>query len=134
MAMRRDTLERAGAFDDGMPQWGSEDLELCVRYWLLGHEVWVVPEVTVLHYFRKRRPYGVRWHLLTHNLLRVALLHFNQSRTARVASALRNYVRFGPALAHAVESDVWQRRAELASRRVHDDDWLFEKFKDSCHV
>jgi glycosyltransferase involved in cell wall biosynthesis len=134
MAMRRDTLEQAGAFDDGMPQWGSEDLELCVRYWLLGYEVWVVPEVTVLHYFRKRRPYGVRWHLLTHNLLRVALLHFNQSRTARVASALRNYVRFGPALAHAVESDVWQRRAELASRRVHDDDWLFEKFKDSCHV
>jgi glycosyltransferase involved in cell wall biosynthesis len=134
MAMRRDTLERAGAFDDGMPQWGSEDLELCVRYWLLGYEVWVVPEVTVLHYFRKRRPYGVRWHLLTHNLLRVALLHFNQSRTARVASALRNYVRFGPALAHAVESDVWRKRADFAARRVHDDNWLFDKFKDSCHV
>jgi GT2 family glycosyltransferase len=134
MAMRRETLQRAGAFDDGMPQWGSEDLELCVRYWLLGYEVWVVPEVTVLHYFRKQRPYGVQWHLLTHNLLRVALLHFNQSRTARVASALRNHVRFGPALAHAVESDVWQRRAELASRRVRDDDWLFERFKDSCHV
>jgi glycosyltransferase involved in cell wall biosynthesis len=134
MAMRRETLQRAGAFDDGMPQWGSEDLELCVRYWLLGYEVWVVPEVTVLHYFRNRRPYGIQWHLLTHNLLRVALLHFNQSRTARVASALRNHVRFGPALAQAVESDVWQRRAEFASRRVRDDDWLFDKFKDSCYV
>jgi hypothetical protein len=51
-----------------------------------------------------------------------------------VASALRNYVRFGPALAHAVESDVWQRRADFAARRVRDDDWLFEKFKDSCQV
>ncbi len=134
MAMRHETLKRAGAFDEGMPQWGSEDLELCVRYWLLGYEVWVVPEVTVLHYFRKARPYGVQWHLLTHNLLRVALLHFSERRLSRVTSALRNRVRFGAALAHAVESDVWQKRAEFAARRVRDDDWLFEKFKDSCHV
>jgi glycosyltransferase involved in cell wall biosynthesis len=134
MAMRRETLERAGAFDDGMPQWGSEDLELCVRYWLLGYEVWVVPEVTVLHYFRKARPYGIQWHLLTHNVLRVALLHFGHQRIARVASALRNRARFGAALALAVESDVWQKRADFAARRVRDDDWLFEKFKDSCHV
>lgn len=134
MAMRHETLERAGAFDDGMPQWGSEDLELCVRYWLLGYEVWVVPEVTVLHYFRKARPYGVQWHLLTHNVLRVALLHFSQQRISRVTSALRNHTRFGAALAHAVESDVWQKRAEFAARRVRDDDWLFERFKESCHV
>ncbi len=134
MAMRRETLDQAGAFDDGMPQWGSEDMELCVRYWLLGYEVWVVPEVTVLHYFRKARPYGTHWHLLTHNLLRVALLHFNRRRIARVASALRNGVRFGAALAQAVESDVWQKRAEFEARRVRDDDWLFEKFKESCHV
>jgi len=134
MAMRHETLKRAGAFDDGMPQWGSEDLEICVRYWLLGYEVWVVPEVTVLHYFRKARPYGVQWHLLTHNLLRVALLHFSRQRVARVTSALRNRARFGAALAHAVESDVWQKRAEYAARRVRDDDWLFERFKESCHV
>jgi len=51
-----------------------------------------------------------------------------------VASALRNHVRFGAALAQAVESDVWQKRADFAARRVRDDDWLFEKFKDSCHV
>ena len=134
MAMRRETLERAGAFDEGMPQWGSEDLELCVRYWLLGYEVWVVPEVTVLHYFRKARPYGMQWHLVTHNLLRVALLHFSRQRIARVTSALRNRTRFGAALAQAVESDVWQKRADFAARRVRDDDWLFERFKESCHV
>jgi len=134
MAMRHETLKQAGTFDEGMPQWGSEDLEICVRYWLLGYEVWVVPEVTVLHYFRKARPYGIQWHLLTHNLLRVALLHFSQQRLSRVMSALRNHVRFGAALAHAVESDVWQKRADFAARRVRDDDWLFEKFKDSCNV
>jgi glycosyltransferase involved in cell wall biosynthesis len=134
MAMRRETLERAGSFDEGMPQWGSEDLEICLRYWLLGYEVWVVPEVTVLHYFRKARPYGIQWHLLTHNLLRVALLHFNGQRIARVTSALRNRTRFGAALAQAVDSDVWQRRADFAARRVRDDDWLFERFKETCYV
>jgi glycosyltransferase involved in cell wall biosynthesis len=134
MAMRHETLTRAGAFDDGMTQWGSEDMELCVRYWQLGHEVFVAPEVTVLHYFRKAQAYKVESRWLVHNLLRVALLHFNQARIARVLTALRNHARFGPALALAVDSDVWQKRAEFAARRVRDDDWLFEKFADCCQV
>jgi GT2 family glycosyltransferase len=134
MAMRRETIERAGAFDEGMAEWGSEDLELCLRYWLLGYEVWVVPEVTVLHHFRHARTFGTRWHLLTHNVLRVALLHFGPQRLARVTAALRNGVRLSAALAQAVESDVWRKRAEFAARRVRDDDWLFERFKESCHV
>ena len=134
MAMRHDTLKRAGAFDEGMAQWGSEDMELCLRYWLLGYEAWVVPEVTVLHYFRKQRPYRAEMRLLTHNLMRVALLHFNAARMGRVLSALRNHARFGAALAMALESDVWEKRADLAARRVRDDDWLFERFSDCCHV
>jgi GT2 family glycosyltransferase len=134
MAMRHETLKRAGAFDEGMPQWGSEDVELCVRYWLLGYEAWVAPEVTVLHYFRKQRPYGAEMRLLTHNQLRVALLHFNPARMGRVLTALRNHARFGAALAMAFESDVWQQRADLAARRVRDDDWLFERFSDCCHA
>jgi len=134
MAMRHDTLKQAGAFDAGMPQWGSEDLELCVRYWLLGYEVWVAPAVTVLHYFRKANPYKVSWGAITHNLLRVALLHFGQARIARVIGALKNDAKFADAMAHAVESDVWQKRAEFAARRARDDDWLFEKFADTCQV
>lgn len=134
MAMRHDTLKCAGAFDAGMPQWGSEDLELCVRYWLLGYEVWVAPAVTVLHYFRKANPYKVGWGAVTHNLLRVALLHFSQARITRVFDALKSNPNFAPALAHAVESDVWQQRAAFAARRVRDDDWLFEKFADCCEV
>ena len=134
MAMRHDTLKRLGAFDEGMPQWGSEDVELCLRYWLLGYEVWMVPDVVVKHYFRKQRPYGVEARLPLHNKVRVALLHFNQIRLGRVLSAFRSDPRFGLALALAAESDVWKKRAEFAARRVRDDDWLFEKFGDCCHV
>ncbi|HRV92647.1 MAG TPA: DUF6065 family protein [Anaerolineae bacterium] len=130
MAMRHDTLKQAGAFDAGMPEWGSEDLELCIRYWLLGYEVWVVPEVTVLHYFRTTNPNKARWQVVSHNLLRVALLHFSHDRLAQVISALKTDAKFGDALALAADSDVWQQRADLAARRVRDDDWLFETFKE----
>ena len=134
MAMRHATLKQAGAFDAGMPQWGSEDLEICVRYWLLGYEVWLAPAVTVLHYFRKSNPYKVGWGAVTHNLLRVALLHFSQPRMTRVINALKSDDNFAQAMAYAAESDVWQQRAAFAARRVHDDDWLFEKFADCCEV
>jgi GT2 family glycosyltransferase len=132
MAMRHDTLREAGAFDAGMPDWGSEDLELCIRYWLLGYEVWVAPEVTVLHYFRKTRPYEVTWSAVIHNLLRVAFLHFNQARIARVLKALKDKPNFAEGIASAADSDVWQQRAASAARRVRDDDWLFDQFKESC--
>ncbi len=134
MAMRHDTLKAAGAFDAGMPQWGSEDLEICVRYWLLGYEVWVVPSVTILHYFRKANPYKVQWGAITHNLLRVALLHLNGERLTRVLGALKSDAKFEHALTHAVASDVWQKRGEFAARRVRNDDWYFERFADSCPV
>jgi len=134
MAMRHDTLKRLGAFDEGMPQWGSEDVELCLRYWLLGYEVWMVPDVIVRHYFRKQWPYGVESRLLLHNQVRVALLHFNQNRLGRVLTAFRSDPLFGSALAMALESGAWEKRAEFAARRVRDDDWLFEKFSDCCHV
>jgi glycosyltransferase involved in cell wall biosynthesis len=134
MAMRHDILKQAGAFDAGMPQWGSEDLELCLRYWLLGYEVWTVPAVTILHYFRQANPYKIEGNAVIHNLLRAALLHFNQERIARVVAALKADANFDQALAYAVDSDVWQQRVALAGRRVWDDDWLFEKFKDSSSV
>jgi len=134
MAMRHDTLKEAGSFDEGMAQWGSEDVELCLRYWLLGYEVWMVPDVIVRHYFRKQRPYKIDSHLMMHNQVRVALLHFSQERMGRVLMALRNHSQFGLALALAAESDVWKKRAEFAARRVRDDDWLFTRFSDSCHV
>jgi hypothetical protein len=51
-----------------------------------------------------------------------------------VLTALRNDARFGPALALALQGDVWAKRADFAARRVRDDDWLFEKFSDCCHV
>jgi glycosyltransferase involved in cell wall biosynthesis len=129
LALRRETLNAVGHFDGGMQQWGAEDLELSLRLWLLGYEVWVAPEVEVAHYFREKNPYYVDWVSVMHNTLRVAFLHFNQARMARVLEALKDRPEYGNALALCAESDVWQQRANLAARRVHDDDWYFDRFQ-----
>ena len=126
MAFRHDVLCEAGAFDDGMPQWGSEDLEICLRYWLLGYEVWVVPEVEIPHLFRKHNPYQVEPVHVTHNLIRTALLHLNDERVAHVLHTQMERAHFARAMTMCASSDVWARRDALRARRVHDDDWFFE--------
>jgi glycosyltransferase involved in cell wall biosynthesis len=125
VAMRRETLEAAGAFDDGMQQWGSEDLEICLRYWMLGFEAWVVPEVEIPHYFRKASPYHVEWKHVLVNLMRTAYLHLNEERVARFLHATANNSQYTRALAACANSDVWIRRDQLRRQRKHDDDWYF---------
>ena len=132
MAMRRDVLDKAGAFDGDMPQWGSEDLEICLRYWLLGYEVWAAPSTKVFHYFRSSAPYTIRYDSVVHNTLRTAILHLSEARLARVFAASMDWQGFAPALAATGPS--WQRRQEMHAIRVRSDDWYFERFADSCHV
>lgn len=127
-AMRRDTIEDTGGFDDGIVHWGSEDVELSLRLWLLGYELWLAPQVEVAHLFRETRPYEVEWTSVLHNKLRLAFLHLQQGRIARVVDALRKKKDFPAALARAVESDAVARRTDLARRRVHDDSWFFDRF------
>ena len=91
-----------------------------------GHRAALLPE--------SRARTGSNGVCVTHNLLRVALLHFSQPRLARVLGARGTTPASAPPWRMAVESDVWQKRAEFAARRVRDDDWLFEKFNDSCQV
>jgi GT2 family glycosyltransferase len=125
MALRRAALRETGGFDDGMQRWGSEDVELCLRLWLLGYEVWVVPEVEVAHNFRPAIPYRVEWRHAVHNLLRTAFLHLNEERLARVTHAVMESPEYPRALAMLATGDTMLRRAELLRRRAHDDDWFF---------
>jgi len=127
-AMRRDTFEATGGFDEGMLRWGSIDNEMSLRLWLLGYECWVVPEVEFRHVFREERPYNMEWSWALHNKLRIAFVHFEPPRIARVVKALRRHQDFPDAAALLAEGDVSSRRKELAARRVHDAEWYFERF------
>lgn len=129
MAMRRETFDATGGFDEGLIRYGVEDSELSLRFWLLGYELWLVPGVEVAHQFRDQIPYSVDWRTVLHNRLRMAILHFSDSRRDRVVQALGTYPAFRAALALVSRGDVTLRRADLKALRMHDDDWFFHRFR-----
>src|SRR6185295_10779362 len=97
--------------------------------WLLGYELWLVPAVEVGHQFRTEIPYMVPWRTVLHNRLRMAFLHFSESRRQRVVKALETYPAFQEAIALVGQGDVNLRRADLMRRRKRDDDWYFQRFR-----
>ena len=127
-ATRRDVIEATGGWDNSQLQRGNIDNEGCVRFWMLGFDLMITPDTVVAHKFRKRSPYPVGWPQYLFNRLRLAFLHFNAERLGKVVARLRNYPCFGEALTLLADSDIAQRRAELRSRRVRDDDWYFDRF------
>jgi hypothetical protein len=70
----------------------------------------------------------VIWKTALHNRLRLAFAHFSSRRIAEVLAALRGYVALRQALTLIIQSDIAAWRAQLASRRVRDDDWFFGRF------
>jgi GT2 family glycosyltransferase len=76
LAVNGKRFRAAGGFDDGFRSWGSEDVELCYRFWSLGYECRVVPEVAVGHRFRSSFAYPVDEADILHNLLRLGTVHF----------------------------------------------------------
>ncbi|HUA57431.1 MAG TPA: glycosyltransferase [Verrucomicrobiae bacterium] len=132
LALRRDTFRKSGGYDPGMRQLGGNDAELSFRLWSMGYEQKVIPQIEVAHLFRRRTPYPAQWLSLLHNRLRMAMVHFQEARVARVVGALRIYEPFPAALAMTVDSDVHERRAWMARNRRFTDDWFFERFTLAC--
>jgi hypothetical protein len=127
-ALRRVDFEQLGGYDEGMSRWGSEDLELSLRTWLFGYELWVQPSVVVYHLFRERHPYTVDVDGVLYNLFRLATLHFRAPRVTAVLDAYKAAPGFTRSILQLVASDVMARRRALEARRVRDDDWFMERF------
>jgi GT2 family glycosyltransferase len=128
LAMRREVFEATGGWDEGMLLRGGVDNEGCVRFWLFGYDLAVVPEVLVRHRFRPKSPYPMAWGPYLHNRLRLAFAHLNPRRVAKVVGALHRHDAFGEALELLVERNISSHRPEMMRRRVRSDDWLFERF------
>ncbi|HYO81755.1 MAG TPA: glycosyltransferase [Bryobacteraceae bacterium] len=128
LATTRNVFDAAGGFDDGLLSRGGVDNELCMRMWLLGYELRVVPLVEVAHLFRCEAPFTVPWPSLLHNRLRLAFAHLSAKRVRRVVETFREHEHFPAALALTVDSDVFARRSALREQRLHDDDWFFDRF------
>jgi glycosyltransferase involved in cell wall biosynthesis len=127
-AIRRSLFEALGGYDDGMTRWGSEDVEISLRVWLMGYQVLMHPQVVIYHLFRKTFPYAVDKAGVIHNRLRLAMLHLSEYRLAKVIDCYRQDPDFSRSLIMLFEGDAIQRRRELFERRVRDDDWYFSRF------
>jgi glycosyltransferase involved in cell wall biosynthesis len=128
LMMRRATFDAVGGWDSGLLHRGGVDNEMSVRLWLLGYELMVAPQVVVPHLFRNASPYPVGWPQYLHNRLRLAFVHLNAARLAKVVKALHKEPAFGEAMELLVSGDISARRRELLARRARTDDWFFERF------
>jgi GT2 family glycosyltransferase len=129
MAMTREFFEKAGRFD-AMRSYGMEDVEMCMRCWLLGYSVIMVPNAVVAHWFKKE-PFPVGWHDYLYNRLRTAVLHFDGEPLERILAVLRTKPEFSDAVSSLLASDVWTRYGFVRNLRKHDADWFCRKFEIS---
>jgi len=131
-AVRKADLEKLGYYDSGMTRWGSEDQELCLRYWLTGYEVLVQPQTVIYHVFRQSHPYEVQAHKIIYNRLRLAVLHLSDERVNRVLNCYRNMLGFDEIMGWLQRSDTTARRNQLQKLRCRDDDWFCTRF--DCRI
>jgi glycosyltransferase involved in cell wall biosynthesis len=129
---RRGTFEELGGYDDQFSRWGFEDVEMCLRTWLMGYRVAVSPGVTVAHFFRESRDnYEVDDLDVTCNFLRMVYLHFSPTRIQKVLRAVSGNSLVRAAQDRLVDSDVFEAREGLLRRRVRDDEWFFAEVNGS---
>lgn len=65
LLIRRTAWQALGGFDESYFTY-LEDVDLCWRAWLAGHEVWYVPQAEARHYFGgsaggRASPFRIRW-------------------------------------------------------------------------
>jgi GT2 family glycosyltransferase len=131
-AVRKADFERLGCYDAGMTRWGSEDEELCLRYWLMGYDVLVQPQTEVYHLFRERHPYEVQIQKIVYNRLRLAMLHLSDERIARILNCHGHIPGIDEIMIGLQQSDVLSRRDEWRALRCRDDDWYCTRF--GCRI
>jgi GT2 family glycosyltransferase len=102
--VRKAIFDKLQGFDQGIVQWGYEDIELSIRLWLLGHTVRVVPQSVIYHKFRKKFRYDMNFSDVLYNKLRLVFLHFEGARLRRL---WRHHLQYDG--------------AELAMHRLHHD-------------
>jgi GT2 family glycosyltransferase len=127
MVMRKDVFHQLGGFDSTRT-WGGEDVEICIRAWLLGHSVVVVPTVEVRHLFKEKAQFRTPCSDYIYNFLRAAILHFDGERLGRMLDDLETSPAFPEAVRLLRPSDIWERYRFVRDRRIHNGDWLCDRF------
>ena len=131
--MRAETFHRLRRFDPEVRGWFHETMDYCVRAWLLGCPMLSEPAVRILH---RRKTETVRYPRnyvsMFHGLLRTTYKYLSPRRMDLAEAVLRAHgldAEVNEALRLLHQGDWLAERAAHLRARVHDDDWLFAKFR-----
>jgi len=130
MVLARALYDQLGGFDPGLKgPWGQENMELCMRAWMMGYEVRIIPSCVVRTYYKpgeEANP-GIKSENLLYNRVRIALLYLGRKRAEKVMNELRQQEWFAEALGIL----AYEKWGSLIARSIDwqiDPDELFERF------
>jgi GT2 family glycosyltransferase len=130
--VRRSVFDHVSGFDDGIVQWGCEDVELSIRLWLFGYKVVVVPNSTIYHKFRKHYRYSINSTDLLYNKLRMIFLHFDGNRLRRLLRHQLQYPLAEVALQRLYHDGSEARRDFLRNQGKLSMDTFCDRFQLVC--
>lgn len=147
VALRTEVFNQVRGFDKGMSRWGGLDVDMSMLVWLMGYSVMVAPTARIGHRFSKTFGYVVNGSEVLYNKLRSAVKHLDLDRAGRImdyeamhhctvcdsgpgncAWKGRQNPYYSKAIRLLMESDVLAERDALLKSRVHDDEWLLDRF------
>lgn len=80
LAITRRYWHWSGEYDNGMLQWGGENIEQSIRIWLCGGEIVVARDSRVSHVFRPTFPYAINSTQVNINKVRLVEVWFDEYR------------------------------------------------------
>ena len=128
LAITRETFDAVGRFDKGFRMYAYGNVEFTMKLWLSGLGAYIDPRVTVRHILRDHISYPQNYVDIHYNLLRMAFLHFNQSRLNKIISQIKHKDYFPEIFTDVILSDALEQRNQHFANRVNDDDWFMNKF------
>lgn len=128
LAITKEVFAAIQGFDSGFRLYGYDDVEFSLKLWLLGFGAYVNPKVTVSHIYNGFRPYALNIADIHFNLLRMAVLHFNQNRLSRITAQIKNAPYFTEIYTDVIISGAPEKRQTYFKQRVNDDNWFMQGF------
>lgn len=128
LAITREAFAAIEGFDPGFRLYGYDDMEFTVKLWLFGFGAYVNPKVTISHIYHGFRPSALNIADIHFNLLRMAVLHFNQNRLSRIMTQIKNAPYFTGIYTDVIISGAPEKRKTYFKQRVYDDNLFMQIF------
>ena len=134
LAISKDLYAKLRGFDPHMIEWGTEDVDLGLKAWLLGHGIVHDPMATIGHRFRSGfTNYSVRSESVLANEIRCARKNLTESlwrewtRRARRRNSKGMWAGAWK-LFESRRASAEREREYIAEHRVHDPGWYARRF------